>query len=179
MEFTTAELVEAARAGRSWAWQELVNRYGRLLRARTRAYGLQEADAADVIQATWLRLHENLPRLRDPDRLGGWLGTTAARECLRVIEQRRRYVEAVETDGPSDPASGPEQRALAAETAREVRAAVAELPPRNRSVIAALFAAERPSYAQIASGAGIPIGSIGPTRHRILRQLRDRLEPQR
>jgi RNA polymerase sigma factor (sigma-70 family) len=166
------ELLQAAAGGERDAWAELIRRYDRLLRARTRSFGLQEADALDVIQATWLRLHENLSRIKDPERLPGWLNTTAGRECLRVIAQHRRSVAALDADFLVDQAAGPEQRLLEAERDQEVRAAVEGLPDGTRTVIRALFGAEPLSYAQLAGQEGIALGSIGPTRGRALSQLR-------
>jgi RNA polymerase sigma factor (sigma-70 family) len=81
---TNKELVAAAAAGDQSAWDALVDRYSGMLWSLTRSYRLAPADAADVVQTTWLRLVENLDRIADPDRLPGWLATTARRECLRV-----------------------------------------------------------------------------------------------
>ena len=53
--------------------------------AVARAHRLRDADAADVSQATWLRLLQNLGQLKEPARVGAWLATTARRECLRVL----------------------------------------------------------------------------------------------
>jgi DNA-directed RNA polymerase specialized sigma24 family protein len=57
---------------------------------KARAFALQEADALDAVQMTWLRLAENIHRIQHPERLGGWLATTAARECLRILHQAQR-----------------------------------------------------------------------------------------
>jgi DNA-directed RNA polymerase specialized sigma24 family protein len=45
--------------------------------ALTRAHGLDHHAAADVSQVTWLRLCTTLGSLRQPERVGGWLATTA------------------------------------------------------------------------------------------------------
>src|SRR4051794_3846555 len=41
------------------AWEEIVRRYSGLVWARVRSLRLQEADAVDAVQLTWLRLAEN------------------------------------------------------------------------------------------------------------------------
>jgi DNA-directed RNA polymerase specialized sigma24 family protein len=51
-----------------------------------------------VAQTTWLRLVENLDRIREPDRLGAWLATTARRESLRVIRRGAREHATDEAD---------------------------------------------------------------------------------
>ena len=53
-------------------------------------YRLQEADARDATQRTWLRMLENHQQIREPEALGGWLKTTARRECLRILAEQRR-----------------------------------------------------------------------------------------
>ena len=50
------------------------------------------ADTADVMQNTWLRAFERLETVREPDRLSGWLATTARRECLAVLRRTAREV---------------------------------------------------------------------------------------
>ncbi|HXR40777.1 MAG TPA: sigma-70 family RNA polymerase sigma factor, partial [Acidothermaceae bacterium] len=77
LERDTAELLAAAGAGDSTAWDALVERYARLVWAVARGFALSAADAADVSQTTWLRLVEHLGRLREPEHLGGWLAATA------------------------------------------------------------------------------------------------------
>ncbi|MGH3985148.1 MAG: hypothetical protein ACRDST_21275 [Pseudonocardiaceae bacterium] len=52
---------------------------------------------------------------------------------------------------------------------------VDELPPRRRTLLRALFADNPRPYAELARTVGIPLGGIGPTRARDLRQLRDKL----
>ena len=80
-----AELVEAAARGDQRAWNEIVERFQRLVWATARAHRLSSADAADVAQTTWLRLVENLDRIREPEHLGAWLATTARRESIRQL----------------------------------------------------------------------------------------------
>ena len=46
---------------------------------------LSNHDIEDVGQNVWLLLVEQLGKLREPAALPGWLATTTARECLRVV----------------------------------------------------------------------------------------------
>ena len=71
---------------------ELIDRYAVLIRSVCRSHRLCDADAEDVAQLTWLRAVEHIGRLRDPERFGAWVGTTARRECLRVLHGRKRVV---------------------------------------------------------------------------------------
>jgi RNA polymerase sigma factor (sigma-70 family) len=166
-------LVGKAVQGDEKAWEDLVDRFGGLVWATARSVGLSTTAASDVSQTTWLRLAEHLGRLREPDKVGSWLTTTARHEAIRVARLSSRDVlvdpwaelDSVDTDwGPLETIE--EQEAIQA-----VHAALAHLPTRCRTLLTAL-AAETPSYAEISDQLGIPIGSIGPTRARCLEKLR-------
>ena len=58
--------------------------------AKIRKFRLQDADALDVMQTTWLRLAESIHRIQRPECIGTWLATTAARECMHVLNQTKR-----------------------------------------------------------------------------------------
>lgn len=171
---STTELLPAARAGDAAAWEAIVRRYSGVVAAKVRSFRLQDADALDAMQMTWLRLAENIHRLCYPERLGGWLATTACRECLRILRQTKATatpMELVEFPVP-DSAPGPEQRAVEADTTRALGSLIAQLPPTRRILLRALFADDAGSYTDVAQTVGIPVGSIGPSRARALQQLR-------
>lgn len=159
------------------AWEEIFHRYGKLVSTTVRSFRLQEADALDAVQMTWLRLAENAHRVQFPDRLGGWLATTARRECLHILRQVKLISNLVDLppETVADPSVGPEQCVIDADTAQNLRKLVAELSPRRETLVWMLFTDEPCSYAEVARTAGIPAGGIGPTRARALRQLRDML----
>ncbi|MGH3830915.1 MAG: RNA polymerase sigma factor [Pseudonocardiaceae bacterium] len=159
------------------AWEEILRRYGTLVSATVRSFRLQEADALDAVQMTWLRLGEHAHRVRFPERLGGWLATTARRECLHILRQTklRHSLAGGEADNVADPSAGPEQRAIDAHTAQMLSTLIDELPPRRATLIRMLFTDNPRSYAEVARIADIPPGAIGPTRARTLRQLQVKL----
>jgi RNA polymerase sigma factor (sigma-70 family) len=127
---------------------------------------------------TWLRLAENAHRVQLPERLGGWLATTARHECLRILRQAKPAPDliGVAPETVADPSAGPEQRVIDADTAQTLWKLVDELPPHRRTLLRALFTDNPRTYAEVARVAGIQLGAIGPTRARTLRQLRGRLE---
>ena len=83
---SVATLVQKARDADQGAWEELVSRFGGMIAATGRRYRLTAADVAELQQTTWLRLVENLHRVEQPERIGGWLATTARRESLQILE---------------------------------------------------------------------------------------------
>ncbi|MGB6456974.1 MAG: sigma-70 family RNA polymerase sigma factor [Streptosporangiaceae bacterium] len=174
-------LVRLAAAGDKRAWERLVDQYSRLIWAMTRDFKLQEIDAADVVQATWLRLLEHIGRIEYPERIGSWLATTARHECLRHLAARKRVMLVDDHDAAfsGTVAHQPEldDRLLAEERAQAVRAALATLPTRSQLLLELLMADPPASYTEISDRLGLPIGSIGPTRGRCLERLRLILQP--
>jgi RNA polymerase sigma factor (sigma-70 family) len=166
-----ADLVRAAAAGDQTAWYALVERFSALPWAVCRSCRLSASDAADVNQIVWLRLIEHLGRLRQPERLAGWLVTVTRRECLRVLTQRGREGGNVPGD-LVDQGDGGEARLLAAERALAVRVALERIPPRCQALLKLLVADPGASYEDVSRALGMPVGSIGPTRLRCLEQLR-------
>jgi RNA polymerase sigma factor (sigma-70 family) len=174
-------LVRLAAAGDKRAWERLVDQYSRLIWAMTRDFKLQEIDAADVVQATWLRLLEHIGRIEYPERIGSWLATTARHECLRHLAARKRVMLVDDQDAAftGTVAHQPEldDRLLAEERAQAVRAALATLPTQSQRLLELLMADPPASYTEISDRLGVPIGSIGPTRGRCLERLRLILQP--
>jgi RNA polymerase sigma factor (sigma-70 family) len=170
--------VDAARDREPGAWEELMARYGGMVRGVVASFRLQDADAADAVQMTWLRAFERLESVRNPDRLGGWLATIANRECLALL-RRARWETPDETVAGDCPAGGlgPEALVLIEEARGAVRAAVAALTGRRQLLVHALFYLPERDYVSLADELGMPVGSIGPTRGRVLRSLRGKLEP--
>ena len=173
------ELTTHAAAGDERAWRVLVDRFTPMLWSIARGYRLSPADAADVVQVTWLRLTQQLPTLRQPEHVAGWLATTARRESLAVIRRARREEPTLmaEHDVPyftTHPGEA-EDGILRRERDEIVRRAVLRLPPRQQMLLRLLAADPPPNYRDISVAIGIPIGSIGPTRARALRRLRQLL----
>ncbi len=185
-ELSDDALVHACRAGQQGAWATLVRRFQRLVYTVPRRAGLSEAQAADVFQTAFQRLHEHLHRIDDASRVRAWLVTTAKRETLRLLAEGRRQVDLTPTaadDGETagtdpldrlpDPAPLQDEQLGALQELARLRQAVDRLDPRARQFVELLFLQDEPlPYAQIAARLGIAEGSIGPTRARCLAKLR-------
>jgi RNA polymerase sigma factor (sigma-70 family) len=170
------DLVARARNGDKQAWDALVERYAPLIWSICRRHRLGRADADDVGQSVWLRLVDQLDRVRDPAALPGWLTTTTLRECLRFLcAAHGPYATMYALDVESLPdrrAGTAEQELLSAERHAALREAFTQLPPNGQQLIALLIADPPVPYADISAQLGIPVGSIGPTRSRYLDKMR-------
>ena len=168
-------LLLRAQRGSQPAWDELVDRFTNLLWSVTRAHRLSPADAADVVQTTWLRLLEHLGRIDEPERLPGWLATTARHECLHTLRRTGREQPAGDDDAAldvTDPADPLDSRLLADERDARLWECFGALPGRCQELLRVLMADPAPSYADVSAALGLPVGSIGPTRGRCLSRLR-------
>jgi RNA polymerase sigma factor (sigma-70 family) len=169
---STAPLLENAARGAEWAWRDLVARYSSLIHSVCRQYRIGDADAQDISGAVWLRLVTNLAQIREPEALPGWLRTTTRHECLRLLRHRSRLVvaDAEMFAESADPA--PDATVIGAERLLAARKACAQLPRRDRQLLALLFCDPPKSYREISATLGIPVGSIGPSRARCLARVR-------
>lgn len=178
-DLDVARLVRRAAGGDALAWEQLIDKFGRLIWSITRDFKLVESDAADVFQTTWMRLVEHIHRIEHPDRVGSWLAATARNECLRCLASHKRVVLATEDltlELPAEPGTEVDEALLAGERAQIVREAITQLPRRWQRLMELLMADPPASYAEISDELGLPVGSIGPTRGRCLARLRDLLE---
>lgn len=173
-----AVLVARARIGDNDAWDQLVERFSPLLWSICRGYALPRADAADVCQRVWMYLVEQLPAIRKPEALPGWLVTTARRECVRLLGAARRCppvedpLDAAGLGQVEDADAAVDRALLAAERDAALRQAFEQLRPECRRLLALLIQDPPVPYAEISARLGMPIGSIGPTRARCLGHLR-------
>ncbi|MFF5208103.1 RNA polymerase sigma factor [Streptosporangium sp. NPDC000396] len=179
---------DAALAGDQAAWDVLVSRFSGPLWSVVRAYGLSAADAADAVQGTWLRLLENLHTIRDPDRIGSWLFTTARREAS-LLSRRRRGERLIADPADAEHAhfdttpagqafSDPALAVLTADEGRRLWRAVEAMHEPCRSLFRLMATAPDAGVHQLAGRLGMPSGSYGPTRGRCLNRLRTMLTAQ-
>jgi RNA polymerase sigma factor (sigma-70 family) len=175
-----AELVRRAAAGDQEAWTRLTRTYNPLLWTVAMSYRLRREEAADLVQATWLRLVDGIGGLRHPELVAAWLTTTMRRLCLqRLRDERRERPTAADWVEIPDPADPPETRVMRAARATTVRTAVRALPERQQRLVWYMATEPGASYRDISVTLGIPVGAIGPTRARALDRLRDLLREDR
>jgi RNA polymerase sigma factor (sigma-70 family) len=80
-----SEVVAAIAAGDPAGLAEAYDRYAGPLYSFCRGILREPADAADVVQDTFVIAAPRMSSLRDPERLRSWLYTVARNECLRRL----------------------------------------------------------------------------------------------
>jgi RNA polymerase sigma factor (sigma-70 family) len=169
-ESSLTELVGRARDGDQEAWTVLVNRVKNLVWKTVNGFRLGRGDAEDAFAATFFRLAEHIDTIRDPERLPGWVATTARNESLAILRRNKRVVALDPTDAwvAGDHADG----VVDGELKQAIRESFELLSEACRELLRLLTADPPLSYEEVAAVLDMPMGSIGPNRQRCLERLR-------
>ena len=176
-----AELVAAAKAGDSRAFEELVR--GTYTDVYALAYRLtgNEEDARDVVQEAYLRAYKGLKRFREEAQFSTWMyRITANCASTAMTKARKHRHEDLEDEAPlADlrPEHDPEAAGDAELLRAQLNAALEDLPPRLRAVVVLRDMYDLPHQA-IADELGISEAAAKVRLHRARRRLRERLFPK-
>jgi RNA polymerase sigma factor (sigma-70 family) len=172
-------LVQGCIQGDPKAWEDLIDKYKRLIYSIPIKYGASSADAADVFQSVCIEVMNCLPQLKNVQSLRSWLITVTIRQSYRWKKKQSSHIEldAMEPDIAEGLASTPPAETLfQLEEEQIVRDVVAKLEPRHRELVQLLFFEQPPlPYAEVARRMGLATGSIGFIRGRCLEKLRKAL----
>ena len=162
-----ATLIARALAGSEPAFETLVERHQRMIYALAQRV-LRDHDAADeATQQTFVRAFERLRTFRAEASFATWLHRIAMNECRDILRARRRHVGL--DDVPEERlATGSD---VPAPVGRALGALVAELPSRQRSVLALRVFGDLP-FAEIARAEGITENAAKVSFHHAVRRLK-------
>lgn len=174
-----AELVRACRSGDESAWNELVERYQRLIITIPRRAGLSEEQASDVFQEVFLTLFEKLDEIEQPDRIRSWMVTTAKFKTWATVRGEKGHFSPeteeemeLEMAALRDTSPLADQMLVEAEQQHLIRTALAKLEERCRTILSMIYLQHKAaSYAEVADEIGVGETSISPMRARCLQKL--------
>lgn len=163
------------------ALDALMLRWRRPLHAFLLRHLLNDADAEDLSQETFVRVHRHRARYRAGSRFSTWMFQIAlnlARDHARKRARRRtdslETAPAAEVAGLASSENAPDVAARRSEEASAVREALAELPDDLRSVIV-LFEYQNLTHAEIAEVVGTTTKGVESRLYRAREKLRARL----
>lgn len=182
-------LLDRAQEGDVEAFESLVERH------KDRLYGLalrmtrSEADAAEIVQDTFLAAYQNLTRFRGEAAFGSWVHRIAANNALmrlrhqRVVEAATEELLAPEFTERGSLAEVPEvdwsrradEKVLDEELGRAIRQGTDALPEGYREVFL-LKDVEGMSYEEIAEMMGISVPAVKSRLHRARLALREKID---
>ncbi len=171
-----AVLVNRHFDGDAKALAELIEIFQSLVKAAARRVLRSSSDVDDAVQDTWLNFVRFGDRIAAPERVGAWLWTVALNSARRIQRRDGRCIVADNVvdlaDAMADEVPDPDQAMQRCERASAVHRAAAEMRETDRCVLSLMMDERAYDYRQISTISGRPIGSLGPTRDRIIRKLR-------
>ena len=182
-------LVRLRDGGDADAWQEFVHLYAPVIYGFARKRGLQDADAADLMQEVLRSISSAAQRLEyDPARgtFRGWLFTVTRNKVFNFLEHRsrrvlgsgdssmqRRLEQHAGADGDlSADWEADYQRTMAAQAMERVKG---EFQPATWDAFL-LTAVEGKTPAQVAVRVGLSVGAIYVAKSRVIARLRQEIE---
>lgn len=171
-------LLQFARKGDAAAFEKLIRCHDRFLYRVARSILLDDFEAEDVVQETFLKAFKGLIKFRGEASLSTWLTRIALNEAIRRKRRQRNTVELVamehETNAQIEPypmVPDPEFTVTQNQIRTLLERAIDQLPDRLRTVLV-LRDVEELSTAETARVLGLSISTVKTRLHRARRMLR-------
>jgi RNA polymerase sigma-70 factor (ECF subfamily) len=162
-EMSEAALIEACLADRSGAFDLVVERHRRTVYQLCWRFVGNHEDASDLSQDIFLRAYRGLRSFRGQSSLATWLYRIGVNVCLNRVGAKaplEKMTESIQdrqyVDTRSESAS---ERLLKKERSARVRAAIAELPRKQRATLILRMYHEM-SHQEIADVLGSSVGAV-------------------
>lgn len=170
-------LVAGLRSGAEGAFEELVIAYQhRIFAVALRMLG-NAAEAEEIAQEVFLRVHRSIAGFRGEARLSTWLYGIASRLCLNRLASGDRRLRRDDADALDRAPAGGDAAAQMerSEMDSALREAIAGLPE-DRRLVVVLRDLEGLSYEEISHALGLELGTVRSRLHRARLDLKAKLE---
>src|SRR5262245_48510914 len=159
-ELGEMQLVEACLAGRPEAFDLIVQRHRRVVYQLCYRFVGTHEDASDLSQDVFLRAYRGLRSFRGQSTLATWLYRIGVNVCLNRVSAKKPLSESIEERQFVDETveSAPD-RLLRDERGARVRAAIAQLPRKQRATLVLRMYHEM-SHQEIADVLGSSVGAV-------------------
>ena len=159
-ELSDTQLVEACLAGRTEAFDLIVERHRRSIYQLCYRFVGNHEDASDLTQDVFLRAYRGLRNFRGQASLATWLYRIGINVCLSRAARKTPPSERIdERDYVDMRTESAAERVLRGERAERVRAAIAQLPRKQRAALVLRMYHEM-SHQEIARALGSSVGAV-------------------
>jgi RNA polymerase sigma-70 factor, ECF subfamily len=159
-ELDEGQLVAACLAGQREAFDLIVERHRRTVYLLCYRFVGNHEDASDLSQDVFVRAYKGLGRFRGQASLGTWLYRIGVNVCLNRVSAKRPLTESIDARPHLDErAIDPAVELLRGERAAEVRAAIGQLPRKQRATVI-LRVYHELSHEEIAGILGSSVGAV-------------------
>jgi RNA polymerase sigma-70 factor (ECF subfamily) len=153
-------LVDACLAGQPGAFDLIVERHRRSIYLLCYRFVGNHEDASDLSQDVFLRAYRGLRNFRGQSSLATWLYRIGVNVCLNHVGAKTPASEPIDAREFVDTRSeSPSDRVLRGQRAARVRAAIAQLPRKQRATLI-LRAYHDMSHQDIAAVLGSSVGAV-------------------
>jgi RNA polymerase sigma-70 factor (ECF subfamily) len=179
---TPRTLLERLRQpGNSAAWERFLGLYTPLLYRHARSLGLQEADAADLVQDVLTLLFRKLPEFRHagPGSFRAWLRVVMRN---KLAERRRQRVPATAEEAALAELESPDEQGALEETeyrrhlVQQGLVALRDEFPATTWKAFERYALDGCEVEQVAAELGVRVGTVYAAKSRVLSRLRQELD---
>jgi len=173
-----SQLVAACLAGREGAFDLIVERHRRSVYQVCYRFVGNHEDASDLSQDVFLRAYRGLRNFRGGSSLATWLYRIGVNVCLNRVAVKKPITEDIEARQHVDTVRESQvERVLREERGVRVRAAIAQLPPKQRATLVLRIYQEL-SHEEIAQVLGSSVGAVKANFFHALGNLKRILEAE-
>ena len=167
------DLIQRARRGKAEAFGELVTRY------QTSVFNVcyrilhERAEAEDMAQEAFIRVHERLDTFDEERPFGPWVRRVAANVCFNHLSSEKITIE-LDEERDADASQYPEVVQEDRERSEQIRCVLASLPAHYRIVLELRHYQEM-SYDEIAAELNLPLSDVKSHLFRARKLLAEKL----
>jgi RNA polymerase sigma-70 factor (ECF subfamily) len=166
-------------AGDEEVFENLIRAFSRRVYIVAYAIVQDVAEAEDIVQDTFLKLHQQRGKLREPEKVPAWILTVARNAARDRLRRRRPQAPEEHFDTlPDDQAARPSAGLVKEEAQVHLRRALARLPEEHRTALTLRYL-EGLDYRAIETTMGLSNGALRGILGRALGTLRRMPELER
>lgn len=177
MEKLSEQIIEQAKHGDKEAFNQIYNRYYRLIRYIIFDIIKNDETTKDLVEATFIKAFEKISFYRNPISFEAWLKTIAVNTAIDHIRQSKDTNLNYEIDDEENKlqlpemSPDPETSLIELEDIENLKVALTLLRPRLRNLVELRYY-NGLSYKQLSAKLNIPIGSVKSDLNKAKHRLR-------